>query len=118
MHATLVTGGAGFIGSHLVEALLARGHWVTGLDDLSTGSRENLAAVRTHPPLREVVGAVTDEALVAQLVDAADDVYHLAAVVGVRLVLGEPARTTATNLGATEALLRRAAARHVPVFLA
>jgi UDP-glucose 4-epimerase len=118
MHTTLVTGGAGFIGSHLVEALLVRGHRVTVLDDLSTGSLANLASVESHPLLRVVVGSVTNERLVTELLDAADDVYHLAAVVGVRLVLEEPARTTATNLNATEALLRHAAARDLPVFLA
>jgi UDP-glucose 4-epimerase len=118
MHTTLVTGGAGFIGSHLVEALLARGHRVTVLDDLSTGSRANLASVQSHPRLQLVVGSITNERLVMELLDAADDVYHLAAVVGVRLVLEEPARTTATNLSATEALLRHAAARSRHVFLA
>src|SRR5438128_11981080 len=98
MHTSLVTGGAGFIGSHLVEALLARGRWVVVLDDLSTGSRANLAAVRNHPRLRVVEGGVTNEARLAELLDGADEVYHLAAVVGVRLVLEQPARTAATTL--------------------
>jgi UDP-glucose 4-epimerase len=118
MHTTLVTGGAGFIGSHLVEALLARGQRVTVLDDLSTGALANLASVQSHPRLRVVVGSITNERLVTKLLDTADDVYHLAAVVGVRLVLEEPARTTATNLNATESLLRHAVSRDLPVFLA
>ena len=118
MSTTLVTGGAGFIGSHLVEELLARGRRVVVLDDLSAGSPANLAAVRDHPRLRVVVGDVGDADRLAALLDEAAEVYHLAAVVGVRRVLDEPARTTATNLGGAELLLRLAADRRTPVFLA
>src|SRR5690242_12019961 len=105
MLTSLVTGGAGFIGSHLVEALLADGRRVIVLDDLSTGSAANLAAVRDHPHLHIVLDSVTNEERLGQLADEADEIYHLAAVVGVRLVLEEPERTVATNLGPTEALL-------------
>jgi UDP-glucose 4-epimerase len=115
---TLVTGGAGFIGSHLVEALLAAGRRVVVLDDLSTGSLDNLAAVREHPHLRLVVDSVANEARLNTLLDEADEVYHLAAVVGVRLVLEEPQRTVDVNLGPTEAILRRLQQRPRPLFLA
>ncbi len=115
---SLVTGGAGFIGSHLVEALLARGDHVTVVDDLSTGSAGNLQAVRDHPRLRIVLDSVANEERLGPLVDEADEVYHLAAVVGVQLVLREPERTASTNVDATEWLLRRRAARPRPLFLA
>ena len=77
-----VTGAAGFIGSHLVENLLAAGHQVTGLDDLSTGRLSNLRAVAGHPRLRLVQGSVLDEALVGELTAGCQQVYHLAAAVG------------------------------------
>lgn len=118
MRTSLVTGGAGFIGSHLVEALLARGRWVVVLDNLSTGSRANLSAVQSHPRLRLVVDSIGNEARLAELMDEVDEVYHLAAVVGVRLVLDDPARTTTTNLGGTELLLRLASVRRTPLFFA
>lgn len=118
MHTALVTGGAGFIGSHLVEALLAAGHSVLVLDDLSTGSLDNLHAVRAHPRLQVLVGGLADAAQLGDLLAQADEVYHLAAVVGVRLVQEEPARTVATNVGPTETLLRFLAERPRPLFLA
>jgi UDP-glucose 4-epimerase len=118
MPTSLVTGGAGFIGSHLVEALLADGQQVIALDDLSTGSLDNLQAVRDHPGLRVVIGNAADPALVAEVLEAANEVYHLAAVVGVRLVLEEPERTVATNVDATELLLHLLRDRPKPLFLA
>lgn len=118
MRTALVTGGAGFIGSHLVEALLARGQAVIVLDDLSTGDLDNLSAVRDHPELELIIGDITDEAHLIELIDKADVIYHLAAVVGVRLVLEEPERTVNTNVVATAAVLHQASAQHKPLFLA
>jgi UDP-glucose 4-epimerase len=118
MQTALVTGGAGFIGSHLVEALLASGKRVLVLDDLSTGSLANLDKVRTHPHLRLVIDSIANEERLGELAEEADEIYHLAAVVGVRLVLEEPERTAATNIGPTEALLRRLADRPRPLFVA
>ena len=86
----LVTGGAGFIGSHLVEALLARGDRVSVVDDESTGTIDNLAAVLNHPRLRYTKGTVADEDLVRRLVADAEQVYHLAAAVGVALIAQSP----------------------------
>lgn len=103
-----VTGGAGFIGSHLAEALLARGDEVTLLDDLSTGRLDNLAAVSGHPRLRVHVGSVFEADLVQSLVDEAEVVYHLAASVGVRLILEHPVETIETNILGTSAVLRAA----------
>jgi nucleoside-diphosphate-sugar epimerase len=114
----LVTGGAGFIGSHLVEALLAGGHAVTVLDDLSTGRVENLAAVKDHPRLELSIGSVTDEDLVRKFVAGADVVYHLAAAVGVRLILDRPVGTIETNIVGTETVLRAARERRPRVVLA
>jgi UDP-glucose 4-epimerase len=104
----LITGGAGFIGSHLTEALLAAGHEAVVLDDLSTGRVENLAAVKGHPRLELTEGSVMDEALVRKLVAGADVVYHLAAAVGVRLILDRPVGTIETNIVGTETVLRAA----------
>jgi UDP-glucose 4-epimerase len=118
MLTSLVTGGAGFIGSHLVESLLADGRRVLVLDDLSTGDAANLDAVRDHPNLRVVLDSIANEARLAELLEEADEVYHLAAVVGVRLVLEDPDRTVATNVGPTEVLLHRLGARPKPLFFA
>ena len=110
----LITGGAGFIGSHLAEALLAGGAEVVVLDSFSTGRRENLDAVRGHPRLTVVEGSVTDEALVGKLMAEVDTVYHLAAAVGVRLILERPVETIETNIVGAEVVLRTAAALHRP----
>ena len=114
----LVTGGAGFIGSHLTEALLQAGHEVVILDDLSTGRRANLAAVEAHPRLELAEGSVTDEPLVRKLVAGAEVVYHLAAAVGVRLILDRPVGTIETNIVGTETILRAARERRPRVVLA
>jgi len=84
---TLVTGGAGFIGSHLTESLLSSGEDVIVLDDLSTGNEQNLAAVLGHPSLQLVKGSILDASLVNELVGRADTVYHLAAAVGTFTIL-------------------------------
>lgn len=106
----LITGGAGFIGSHLAEALLADGHDVAVIDDLSTGSIENIAHLknRPHPRFSYVIDTVTNEPLLAELIDACDVVYHLAAAVGVRLIVEEPVRTLETNVHGTEVVLKHA----------
>jgi UDP-glucose 4-epimerase len=114
----LVTGGAGFIGSHLVEALLRDGHEVVVLDDLSTGRLENLQAVRDHPRLTFAAGSVTDELLVAKLMDGSEVVYHLAAAVGVRLILDQPVQTIETNIVGTDVVLRAATHARTRVVLA
>jgi UDP-glucose 4-epimerase len=104
----LITGGAGFIGSHLAEALLAAGDEVAVLDDLSTGRPDNLAAVEGHPRLSLTVGSIQDESLLRKLVRDADMVFHLAAAVGVRLILERPVDTIETNVFGTELVLRAA----------
>src|SRR5207245_5584180 len=93
----LITGGAGFIGSHLSDLLLEEGHSVHVLDDLSTGRLENVAHLEGHPDFACTVGSVSDERLVAELVADADAVVHLAAAVGVRLVVERPVRASAAN---------------------
>lgn len=114
----LITGGAGFIGSHLAEALLAEGHSVHVLDDLSTGAIRNLEAVKTHPKFRYSIDSVFHEALLAELVDDADVVFHLAAAVGVFQIVESPVRTIETNIGGTELVLKHAAKKKKPVLLA
>lgn len=104
----LVTGGAGFIGSHLTEALLAAGHDVAVIDDLSTGCAENLATVCALPRLSTYWGSVLDDERLEHLVERADIVYHLAAAVGVRLILERPVETIETNILGTDRILRAA----------
>jgi UDP-glucose 4-epimerase len=101
----LVTGGAGFIGSHLVDRLLERGDAVTVLDDFSTGSPNNLMHIPAAAPLRVVEGSVLDAELVASLVRESGEVYHLAAAVGVRRILDQPLQSIRVNLRGTENVL-------------
>jgi len=113
----LVTGGAGFIGSHLVERLLADGKAVAVVDDLSTGSLDNLRKVLAHPRLRVVQSRLSACPELAQLVAGAESIYHLAAAVGVELVVRSPIHVLETNLHETEVLLKAAAAHRIPVLL-
>ncbi|HEY2252806.1 MAG TPA: NAD-dependent epimerase/dehydratase family protein [Planctomycetaceae bacterium] len=114
----LVTGGAGFIGSHLTEHLLARGHEVSVLDDLSTGREDNLRSVAGHPRLHVRTGSITDPILLADVVRSVEVIFHLAAAVGVRLVADDPVRTIETNIYPTEVLLRLAVQGKQKFFLA
>jgi UDP-glucose 4-epimerase len=115
----LVTGGAGFIGSHLVDALLARGDRVTVLDDCSTGSLANLAAVSGNARLTVLHGSVCDEVLVDEACAQVDVVVHLAAAVGVKRILDKQVSSIVTNLRGTEVMLRAAHAhRSLPFLLA
>jgi len=104
----LITGGAGFIGSHLAEALLAAGHQVFVIDNLSTGSIQNIEPLKAHAGFKYVVGDITNEPLLAELVDDCDVVFHLAAAVGVKLIVEEPVRTIETNVHGTEVVLKHA----------
>jgi UDP-glucose 4-epimerase len=113
----LVTGGAGFIGSHLVERLLADGHAVTVIDDLSTGRRENLATVQAHPNLTVIVSKISQCADLREIVARSQSIYHLAAAVGVELVMKSGLRTIQTNLHETEVILEAASAGKVPLLL-
>jgi UDP-glucose 4-epimerase len=115
---SLITGGAGFIGSHLAEALLARDERVIILDDLSTGSIENIRHFRTNPSLHCFFESVMDRRLLAELVDESDVVFHLAAAVGVRRIIESPVRTIETNVKGTERVLEAAAKKKKLVFLA
>jgi len=115
---SLITGGAGFIGSHLAEALLARGEQVIILDDLSTGSVENIRHFRSNPSLQCCFESVMDRRLLAELVDESDVVFHLAAAVGVRRIIESPVRTIETNVKGTELVLEAAAKKKKLVFLA
>jgi UDP-glucose 4-epimerase len=114
----LVTGGAGFIGSHLVERLLAHGHKVVVIDDLSTGALENLSAVQNNPNLQLIQSRVSDCADLPVLAAQCEYIYHLAASVGVELVVHSPIRTIENNLDETESLLESAGASGTPVLIA
>jgi UDP-glucose 4-epimerase len=117
MTKALITGGAGFIGSHLAEVLLQRGWPVVALDDLSTGSIKNIVHLKTHPGFSYVLDSVMNRSLILELIDQSDVVFHLAAAVGVRLIVEEPVRTIETNIKATELLLDLCARKQKPVLL-
>jgi nucleoside-diphosphate-sugar epimerase len=104
----LITGGAGFIGSHLAESLLAKGHHVSVLDDLSTGSLKNIEHLLAHPRFSCTIDSVLNDAAVARAVEPVDMVYHLAAALGVKLVCDRPVHTIETNVHGTETVLRSA----------
>jgi len=114
----LITGGAGFIGSHLAEALLARGDSVFLLDNLSTGSIDNIEAMKGHPGFHYAIDSVMNEPVTAELVDRADVVVHLAAAVGVRLIVESPVNTIETNVHGTEMVLKLANKKKKKVLLA
>jgi len=114
----LVTGGAGFIGSHLAEALVQRGDSVVALDDLSTGRRENVAALESSGRFRFVEGSCLDPRNVDRLTGECDLIVHLAAAVGVRLIVERPVHTIETNVRATEIVLEAAARRGKPAVIA
>jgi UDP-glucose 4-epimerase len=114
----LITGGAGFVGSHLSEELLRRGHEVYVLDDLSTGSINNIKHLKTHDKFHYIVDTVMNRQLTAELVDAVDIIYHLAAAVGVKLIVESPVRTIETNIQATEMVLSLAQKKKRPTFIA
>lgn len=115
---SLITGGAGFIGSHLAERLLDDGKEVMILDDFSTGSWENISRLKGRKGFESVVGSVRDQSLVIELVEQCDITIHLAAVVGVKLVLDRPSHSIHTNVNGTEHVLHAAAAKKKLVFIA
>lgn len=113
-----ITGGAGFIGSHLAETLLEQGHDVTVLDDLSTGSMENIQHLKGKPGFSYVIDTALNRPLMAELVDRADMVFHLAAAVGVRLIVEQPVHTIETNIKTTEVAFELCARKKKPVLVA
>ncbi len=115
---TLITGGAGFIGSHLAQALLDAGHDVFVLDDLSTGSIDNIEPLKTHSRFDYAIDTITNQPVLAEHIDRCDVVFHLAAAVGVQLIIDEPVRTIETNVGGTEVVLKHAAKKRKLVVIA
>ncbi len=114
----LITGGAGFVGSHLAEALVARGDEVYVLDNLSTGSIENIEHLKPHERFHYVIDSVLNEPLTAELIDRVDIVFHLAAAVGVRLIVESPVNTIETNVHGTEMVLKLANKKKKKVLVA
>src|SRR5438128_7547258 len=114
----LITGGVGFIGSHLSDLLLESGHEVHALDDLSTGSIENVRHLDEHPRFGYTIASVDERATLAPLVEWAEVVVHLAAAVGVRLIVESPVHALETNVHCTEVVLAQADRCRKPVLLA
>jgi UDP-glucose 4-epimerase len=114
----LITGGAGFIGSHLSEELLSRGYEVHVLDDLSTGAMQNIRHLKQRPGFDYTLDSSDNDRVVAELVDEADVIYHLAAAVGVELIVESPVRTIETNVHCTEVVLTHASKKKKPIFIA
>jgi UDP-glucose 4-epimerase len=114
----LITGGAGFVGSHLAEALVARGDEVYVLDNLSTGSIENIEHLKSNPRFHYSIESIMNEPMTAELVDRVDVVFHLAAAVGVRLIVESPVNTIETNVHGTEMLLKLANKKKKKILIA
>lgn len=114
----LITGGAGFIGSHLAEELLTRGYYVTVIDDLSTGRFENIAPLTAHPNFRFAIDTITNEVVMDRLVSECDLIIHLAAAVGVMLIVERPVHTIEANVMGTEAVLKAALRYRTKVLIA
>src|SRR2546428_12697141 len=114
----LITGGAGFIGSHLAEGMIAAGREVTAVDDLSTGSKSNLQRLLTNERFRLVVGDVCDQTAMTALVERSDVIFHLAAAVGVELIVKRPVQTIETNIHGTEVILQLANAFRKKIIIA
>ena len=114
----LITGGAGFIGSHLAEALLERGDEVFIIDDLSTGSVENIEHLQSNPQFHYFFDTILNRFLMAELIDRADTIFHLAAAVGVKLIVESPVRTIETNVKGTEVVLELASKKKKTVLIA
>ena len=114
----LITGGAGFIGSHLSEALIAHGHEVLVLDNLSTGSFDNIAHLKGRRGFEYFIDSVNNEPLLAELIDRSDVVFHLAAAVGVKLIVEQPVHTIETNVHGTEVVLKHASKKKKLVVIA
>jgi len=114
----LITGGAGFIGSHLAEALLNAGHDVDVIDNLSTGSIRNIGHLKSNPRFKYVIDTLTNEPLLAELVDRNDVIFHFAAAVGVKLIVEEPVHTIETNVHGTEVVLKHANKKKKKVVIA
>jgi len=113
-----ITGGAGFVGSHLAERLLQQGHEVSVLDNLSTGSIDNISHLKAKPGFSYVIDTVTNEPLLAEMIDRSDVVFHLAAAVGVKLIVEQPVHTIETNVHGTEVVLKHANKKKKLVFIA
>lgn len=114
----LITGGAGFIGSHLADAYTARGDEVVCIDDLSTGSIENIAHLKKHPRFSYTIDTVHNQPVLAELIDGCDVIFHLAAAVGVKLIVESPVRTIETNVRGTETVLTLANKKKKKVLVA